>query len=246
MDWRQKEQQAGVVMQDRLHRICIRFHFADVNSVRNTMAQSGAIISGSAALAILQPQMQEPSDIDFYVPPRGLAQLLKFVLAHGYELATPTLGEGEYTPKVVLKFVHPVSAARVDVVVPAKDVVEEVTEFHSTVVMNYVTYYGVVSLYPSWTMARVGAIVKKGAGESSCIQKYRDRGYTMVNDPSLLPRGQEGQGLDPQAKRSTFDEDTLFIPFDDVAPSLPAFEGRETSWTLWKACTGRGYQGHSL
>jgi hypothetical protein len=103
------------------------------------MAQSGAIISGSAALVILQPQVQEPSDIDFYMPPRGLAQLLKFVLAHRYELATPTLGEGEYMPKVVLKFVHPVSAARVDVVVPAKDVVEEVTEFHSTVVMNYVT-----------------------------------------------------------------------------------------------------------
>ena len=41
--------------------------------------------------------------------------------------------------------------------------------------------------------------------------------------------------LELQAKRSTFDEDTLFIPFDDVAVSLPAFEAREISWTLWKA-----------
>jgi hypothetical protein len=98
--------------------------------------------------------------------------------------------------------------------------------------MNYVTYYGVVSLYPSWTMARIGAIVKKEAEGSGCIQKYRDRGYTLVNDPSLLPMGQEGQGLELQAKRSTFDKETMFIPFDDVAPSLQAFEGREISWTL--------------
>ena len=234
MDSRQKELQASMVLRERLQRLCIRFHFADVNSVRNTMAQSGAIISGSAALAMLQPQMQEPGNIDFYVPPRGLAQLLKVVLAHGYELATPTLGEREYPPGVVLKLVHPVSAARVDILVPAKDVVEEVTEFHSTVVMNYVTYYSVVSLYPSWTMARMGAIIKKGAEESGCIQKYRDCGYTMVNDPSVLPMGREGQALELQVKRSTFDGDTLFIPFDDVTISLPAFEAREISWTLWK------------
>jgi hypothetical protein len=242
----QNELQASMVMQDRLHRLCIRFHFVDVNSVRSTMAQSGAIISGSAALAILQPQIQEPSDMDFYVPPRGLARLLKYVLAHGYELVAPTLGEGEYPPGLVLKLVHPVSESRVDIVVPAKDVVEEVTRFHSTVVMNYVAYYGVVSLYPSWTMARVGAIVKKGAEESGCIQKYRNRGYTMVNDPSLLPMGREGQGLELLAKRSTFDEETLFIPFDNVAPSLPTFEARAISWTLWKACTGGGEQGNGL
>ena len=62
------------------------------------IAQSGAIISGSAALVILQLQ-QEPNDIDFYVPPRGLAQLLKFVLDHGYELTVPVPrrgGEGGY------------------------------------------------------------------------------------------------------------------------------------------------------
>jgi hypothetical protein len=203
------------------------------------MAQSGAIISGSAALAILQPQMQGPSDIDFYVPPRGLARLLKFVLAHGYELVTPTLGEKEYPSRLVLKLLHPVSAACVDIVVPAKHVVEEVTEFQSTVVMNYVSYYGVVSLYPSWTMARMGAVVKEGAEESGCIQKYRDRGYTMVNDPMLLPRyrGSQCESLEPETKRSTFDEETLFIPFDNVAPSLPAFEAREISWTLWKVRT---------
>ena len=247
MNSRQIELQAGITMQERLHHLCIRFHFADVNSLRNTMAQSGAIISGSAALAILQPQMQGPSDIDFYVPPRGLAWLLKFVLAHGYELATPTHGEKEYPSRLVLKLLHPVSAACVDIIVPAKHVVEEVTEFHSTVVMNYVTYYGVVSLYPSWTMARIGAVVKEGAEESGCIQKYRDRGYTMVNDPWLLPRYREGQpeGLELQTKRSTFDEETLFIPFGDVAPSLPAFEAREISWTLLKVCTAGGDQGYS-
>jgi hypothetical protein len=203
--------------------------------MRDTMAQSGAIISGSAALVILQPQ-QEPNDIDFYVPPKGLAQLLKFVLDHGYELTVPVPGEGGeggYPRRIVLKLVHPISASRIDIVVPTtKNVVEEVTKFHSTVVMNYITSYGLVSLYPSWTMSGVDAIAKKGAVASGCIQKCRNRGYTIVNDPSVLPMGGDGQYLGPQAKRSTFDDETLFIPFDDVTPNLPTFDAREISWTL--------------
>ena len=46
----------------------------------------------------------------------------------------------------------------------------------------------------------------------------------MVNDPSFLPMGEQGQGLSLQANRSIFDEETFFIPFDDVLPSLPTFE----------------------
>jgi hypothetical protein len=207
--------------------------------VRDVMAQSGAIISGSAALAVLQPQIKEPYDIDFYVPPRGLAQLLKFVQAHGYEL---TPGEGDYSPQIVLKLVHPVSASRVDIVVPANGVVQEVTRFHSTVVMNYIAYYGAVSLYPSWTLNRVGAVVRDGGREGGCIQKYRDRGFTMVNDPSVLPMGRRGQDLGHLAKRSTFDDETLFVPFYNTAPNLPMFEAGEIEWTLGKMCTSReGY-----
>ena len=47
-------------------------------------------------------------------------------------------------------------------------------------------------------------------------------------------------------KCSTFDEETLFIPFNNIAPSLPAFEAREISWTLWKACTVRGDQEYNF
>ena len=53
--------------------------------------------------------------------------------------------------------VHPVSASHVDIVVLAKNGVEEVTKFHSTIDMNYITYYGMVSLCPSWTLRSVGA-----------------------------------------------------------------------------------------
>ena len=99
--------------------------------------------------------------------------------------------------------VHPVSASHVDIVVPAKNVVEEATKFHSTVVMNYITYYGVVSLYPSWTMSGVGAIVKKGMRSVGAFKNTAivdTLSYvTMVNDLSLLPMGKQGQGLDLQA-----------------------------------------------
>ena len=247
--------QHSVAIRERLHRLCVRFHFANFNSVHDVMAQSGAIISGSAALAILQPQehWREPNDVDFYVPRRGLAQILKFILTHGYDLTVPTLGKGNrsvstdqahgnenYPSRIVLKLAHLASDSRVDIIVPLKNVVEEVTNFHSTVVMNYITHYGVVSLYPSWTMNGLGMIVRKEAEKNGCIQKYRDRGYTMVNDLSLLPMGQTSQSLELQAKRSTFDDETLFIPFDDVilTKSLSTFETRAFTWTLGKTCSG--------
>ena len=86
------------------------------------------------------------------------------------------------TEPLVSLDVHPVSASHVEIVVPAKNVVEDATrtKFHSTVVMNYITYYGVVSLYPSWMMSGVGTIVKKGDEKCGCIQKYRDCGYTII------------------------------------------------------------------
>ena len=72
------------------------------------------------------------------------------------------------------------------------------------------------------------------SSDLSCIQKYRDRGYTIVNDSLLLPvpTGLEGQRLELQPKRSMFDSETLFIPFDESAtPSLPMF-AEEVQWTL--------------
>ena len=45
---------------------------------------------------------------------------------------------------------------------------------------------------------------------------------------------------------SASDEETLFIPFDNIAPSLPAFEAREISWTLWKVCTAGGDQEYNF
>ena len=76
-------------------------------------------------------------------------------------------------------------------------------------------------------MSGVGAISKKVAVASGCIQKYRNHGYTILNDPSVLPMGGEGQCLGPQAKHSTFDDETLFIPFDDVTPNLQTFDANK-------------------
>ena len=59
----------------------------------------------------------------------------------------------------------------------------------------------------------------------------------MINNLSLLPMGKQGQGLKLQAKHGTFDKETFFIPFDDIAPSLLIFKAEEIRWTLGKTCT---------
>ena len=70
-----------------LQQLLNRFHL-DWASMKTIMTTTGAVISGSAALAVLQEEKFVPQDIDIYVTSKNIAAVLAFLLEQGYKLVT--------------------------------------------------------------------------------------------------------------------------------------------------------------
>ena len=57
--------------------------------LRTIMMATGAVISGSMALAVLFEGEFVPQDLDIYVNDRGMARILTFLTNHRYQIVTP-------------------------------------------------------------------------------------------------------------------------------------------------------------
>ena len=51
-------------------------------------------------------------------------------------------------------------------------VLTTITQFHSTVVMNYIAFYGIICLYPEWMMWRNGLVNRRNM-PYGILNKYR-------------------------------------------------------------------------
>jgi len=149
------------------------------------MRRTGAVISGSVALAILHPHQFIPNDIDFYVLPPSFPAVLKYIEDCGYEIRPYDRALSNYFHQniVVVRLVHPISRKCVNVMTGLDDhVVKLVTCFHSTLVMNYLSWFSVVVLYPDWTLKKRGLIVTDTLSSRQCVTKYVNRGYALYRD----------------------------------------------------------------
>jgi hypothetical protein len=89
--------------------------------------------------------------------------------------------------------------------------------FHSTIVMNFIAYYGVVSLYPELVRRRVGWLNSAEPAirrDHRWIDKYVRRGFRIFGDSRLV--GKHICGITPscsQSTRSLFDEGVEIAKF---------------------------------
>lgn len=126
------------------------FHF-DVPPIRELMRRTGAIISGSMALALVHPCQFMPNDLDFFVLPPSFPAVLKYVQDYGYEINPYDPATLNYFHQniVVVRLVHPISHQSINITTGlVNHVVKLLTRFHSTIVMNYLSWFGLVVLYP--------------------------------------------------------------------------------------------------
>jgi len=149
------------------------------------MCQTGAIISGSAALALLHPHQFVPNDINFYVLPPGFPAVLKYIEDYGYKIRPYDRALLNYFHQniVVVRLVHPISHKSVNLMTGLDShVVKFVTRFHSTLVMNYLSWFGLVVLYPEWTLNKRSLIVTDTLASQRCVMKYVDCGYALYHN----------------------------------------------------------------
>lgn len=124
----------------------------DWNALRTTMAATGAVISGSTVLAVLLGGDFVPQDLDIFVNDKGFAEMLVFLVNHGYQVMKPLphyTHQKKYPgSKTILTLKRNGEGEKIDLIGSTEHVLTAITHFHSTAVMNYISFYGIVSLYP--------------------------------------------------------------------------------------------------
>lgn len=212
------------------------FRLGSLEDLRDAMKQSGAIISGSTALLLLHPGRFLPNDIDFYVMPPGYRVLLAYLQRCGYKIERchtslyPSLRQIRS-----VHFLHSEESFQcINIIVcEGSHALSTISHFHSTLVMNYISHYGVVCLYPMWTMLNVGFVNRDNDDATDvCLSKYIHRGFKFSR---TLGRGQTALTSCTHSKnavRNLHDEDVLFIPFSSLANDIRKFDNA----VLWKLC----------
>ena len=104
-------------MMAQLDKILSKFHFVNTHAVRTMMATSGAVISESAALAILHPDRFIINNLDFFLTDQGYPALLAFVLDHGYKVRVPDIMPVDYMgTDIVLSLSHAASRVSINII----------------------------------------------------------------------------------------------------------------------------------
>lgn len=157
------------------------------------MRRTNTLLSGSAALNIVDPSSWMPGDLDFYCPNSEYVFVCKWFIARSYvacelndgEYQTTTFGPDDFEfeddwvdvqnnfrfvdhangcVKTVVRFVHPEHPRTVNVVRSLSDhPAAPVCFFHSTLLMNVVTGSGVTCLYPRAARAQKGAFGRRSS-----------------------------------------------------------------------------------
>jgi hypothetical protein len=207
------------------------------------MRRTGAVISGSAALAMIHLHQFTPNDIDFYVLPFDFADVLKYIENHGYEIVLydPSILNYFHQNIVVIRLVHPISRKSVNITTSLDNhVVKLITRFHSTLVMNYISWFGLVILYPEWTLQKQSLVIHDTPNTRACVRKYINRGYTCHHNNFELTRPLQTHicrrdPYCPRTTRSLHDDCCLVAPFE--ADFEFKTDQRNMTWTLPILCS---------
>ncbi|KAI6014254.1 hypothetical protein BKA83DRAFT_4036601, partial [Pisolithus microcarpus] len=117
-----------------------------------------AVVSGSTALHLLMPELGttwEPTDLDIYLPQHTLIVMQRHLQAEGYSIITElpvkkcSYNYSHISHVLMVSNGH----ATVDLVVSrTSTALSPIFQFHSTVVMNFVSADTVFCGYPSLTL----------------------------------------------------------------------------------------------
>ncbi|RDB29330.1 Transcription elongation factor SPT5 [Hypsizygus marmoreus] len=193
------------------------------------MEATDSIISGSAALLAIFPGSIQPADMDVYVP----VHAVKFFTGRlrqtfGFQIYKQTMhfdpdNDHMYNdiPYVasISWFVRNGKILNV-IGVTGKNAVKAIFAFHCTVVMNFISYYGVYCAYPRLTTNNKGLINTPAyttKPTKQALRKYKRRGFTLkhaLNYWSEFDSHVCGTSKScPMTVRTLYDKGGMFLGF---------------------------------
>lgn len=143
---------------------CLSNARLDHDATIGMMKATNTILSGSAALEMVMPGTCVPGDLDFYCPVHQAPTVAAFFNGQGYECLPPPNGVRAGYGCLSLGLSLVLSMRHRDDPTKKVNVVQSLTPsplapvlfFHSTPVMNFVTWEGYGVLYPGLTFAKKG------------------------------------------------------------------------------------------
>lgn len=161
------------------------------SSLRTTMECTDTVISKSWALAAIYPNEWTPQELDFYttgLPRESHRTFYAFLESQGYtaepysgfDCSTSCVSGANHAIRDVYRFLkknHP----PVNLTISTSWHLEPIFALQSTVLMNYIAWYGLVCLYPQLTLQRRGLINQHevSTNVTLCLTEYRERGFDL-------------------------------------------------------------------
>jgi hypothetical protein len=195
----------------RVSELMVKFDL-DPPATLTILREVNGYISGSGVLQIINPAPWAPNDIDIYVPSQGAAKLKAFLLRVRRRFKGLNLefrrGRGRTYTRIpglskIWYFKSLSTQKTINVMVTStkyvpfflgrwqqpqtpthRSALPPIVAFHSTPVMNFITYFGLVSLYGKMTSEQVGWMNLKGpptTRDRKWIAKYQEREYRLLS-----------------------------------------------------------------
>ncbi|CAA7267482.1 unnamed protein product [Cyclocybe aegerita] len=209
-----------------LERVLSRYFTpTQITKLRELQFETGALISGSTALQLLDRSHYENSDLDLYVTHHSCKPIGLWLQSIGYQYEPKSTGRAPLALRkleTALEYVDPLERLKEHLLEGRKDhsfldrsasgylrvlniydfkkpndnnvkiqlmttwhtPLECVLNFHSTCVMNFITYDKAFSLYPQGTFneRRSLAYLPTIQGRKEVYEKYTDRGWKIVKN----------------------------------------------------------------
>ncbi|EPQ54924.1 hypothetical protein GLOTRDRAFT_25227, partial [Gloeophyllum trabeum ATCC 11539] len=195
--------------------------FSDPLAFRNLQARTATLISGSNALQFFDRKVYSGSDLDLYVYKEHLDEVCRWVMAEGYVFVPKHRQDRDFEVAVnkhprtvsaytlllltclrqlynmrgiknIIDLEHPLDGRKIQVMSAKMSPMEIVLFFHSTCVMNVISFEKAYSLYPRATFEERRSLIIpcSGPSQTPALEKYDARGW------HILPGTPESEQLD--------------------------------------------------
>jgi hypothetical protein len=229
----------------------------DPLGLRGIMHENRAVISGSSAVWLLDrfPSQWEPNDLDIYTPFSRARPFIEYFTSQGYNLfsQSKTKIQNPYNDDEEHRIIDLATVFKMERGHRRIDILESMTEsavrpisdFHTTLVMNYISAGTIHILYPRLFFEKKVFLNRaKYTSSNDYIEKYRKRGFEICGgnqvETKLLG------GTCPYIERTSKDKHSTTLKIsalsgenaDRIIPSdnLPVLKWKFTNWDAHRSC----------
>ncbi|KAJ2911883.1 hypothetical protein MD484_g8534, partial [Candolleomyces efflorescens] len=226
----------GNVVLDRLDQDLRRIGIKAASLLR-LMEVTDTLVSGSFLLPLMERKTCIPNDLDIFASLGSYEMVLSYLRKKGFQDCKRIYPNGRqvgaYSNNLRdISFIYEVKNKRS-------------YKFHSTPVMNYLSFHGLVCLYDItlYKMGIANYCEDVPRRVQACYDKYRDRGFDIwqhLEEDHIC----KIDGCCPQTVRSLFDKDVVHIRFPDfVETAEEELRKNEARIAMWRLATGAACKG---